>query len=324
MTLNPSKTLIFATGIDRFSATEIGEAFIRSDTSINDIYYSIPHYGMNAEGKSIAWHDNYLYVAGNSYSQSEGKKLFVARRTEFGNEIFTKYLDENSPSGMTSNSGVTGGKGNNFYVAGNTYDSTSGNNITTLKYSFPYFRLTTQYSLEGPQSAFPIGFQDTVKVYLRSAAPPYNLVDSSKGVNEYSSFLEFMYVYSYFNNVTASGSYYVVLKHRNSIETWSRQPKQLFNAVIPSYAFNDSASKAYGNNQKLLTTNPFPLYGIYSGDVNQDGGIDLTDVTLIYNSANNFVTGYVAADVTCNNSVDLTDITIAYNNSVGFVSTKRP
>ncbi len=278
----------------------------------------------DAKGKSIAWHDNFFYIAGNSYTQAEGKRIFVVRHTEYGNPYFTEYLNTNSPSVMTSNNGVTGGKGNNFFVAGHTYDSTSGNNITTLKYSYPYFRLLTMYLLEGPYSAFPIGYQDTVKIYLRSSSPPYNIVDSSNGVNEYSTFVEYNYVYSFFHNASIAGSYYVVLKHRNSIETWSSQPKQLFTDVIPQYAFKDSASKAYGNNQKLLTTTPYPLYGIYSGDVNQDGGIDLTDITAIYNAASNFVTGYVAADVTGNNSVDLTDITIAYNNSVGFVSVKRP
>ena len=326
LTFNSAGTLIFATGKDRFSATDIGEAFIRSDTGsfATDLYYSIRHDDMDVEGMSIDWHDNHLFIAGNSYSLSGGNKLYVVRRTEFANPLFTEYVSVNSPSGMTNNNGVKGGKGNNVYIAGNTYDSTSGNNITTLKYSYPYFRLLTSYSLEGPQSEFPIGYQDTMRVYIRNAAPPYAIVDSAKGMNEYSSFLESMHIYSYFDNVTTAGNYYVVLKHRNSIETWSRQPKQLFNDVVPNYYFNDSASKAYGNNQKLLTTNPFPLYGFYSGDVNQDGGIDLTDVTAISNKANSFITGYVAEDVTGNNSVDLNDITIAYNNSVGFVSIKRP
>ena len=325
LAFNPSKTLIFATGTDRFSSTEIGEAFLRCDTGFvaTDLYYSIPHYDKDVEGKSIAWHDNYLYIGGNSFTQAEGKRMFVVRRTEYGNPIFTEYLNVNSPSGMTSNNGIVGGKGNNVFAAGNTYDSTSGNNITTLKYSYPYFRLLTSYSLEGPQSAFPIGFQDTVRVYLRSTVAPYTIVDSAKGVNEYSSFVEYMYVYSYFNNVTTTGTYYVVLKHRNSIETWSK-PKQLFNDVIPQYRFVDSLSQAYGSNLKLLTVNPYPLYGFYSGDVNQDGTIDLTDVITINNDANIFSTGYLNSDVNGNNATDLSDVLIALNNANIFVSVIRP
>ena len=65
-------------------------------------------------------------------------------------------------------------------------------------------------------------------------------------------------------------------------------------------------------------------FGFYSGDVNQDGFIDLTDVILIINDANSFVTGYKVTDLTGNNITDLTDALFAYNNSVKFVSLVRP
>ena len=65
-------------------------------------------------------------------------------------------------------------------------------------------------------------------------------------------------------------------------------------------------------------------FAIYSGDVNLDGIIDLNDVLLIYNDANNFVTGYIETDVTGNNITDLTDVIIAYNNSAGFVVSIYP
>lgn len=63
---------------------------------------------------------------------------------------------------------------------------------------------------------------------------------------------------------------------------------------------------------------------LYTGDVNQDGIVDLTDLVAIYNDGSNFVTGYVLTDLNCNSIVDLTDLLFAYNNSSIFVSIKRP
>ena len=65
-------------------------------------------------------------------------------------------------------------------------------------------------------------------------------------------------------------------------------------------------------------------FGIYSGDVNQDGSVDLADVTSVYNNSISFLTGYVVTDLNGDNTVDLVDVTLVYNNSVSFVEKVRP
>ena len=65
-------------------------------------------------------------------------------------------------------------------------------------------------------------------------------------------------------------------------------------------------------------------FAVFSGDVNHDGFINLTDVVGIYNDAGNFVTGYKVTDVNGDSITDLSDIIIANNNSVGFVTVVRP
>ena len=65
-------------------------------------------------------------------------------------------------------------------------------------------------------------------------------------------------------------------------------------------------------------------YAVYSGDVNNDGTIDLNDVLSVYNGASVFSTGYVVNDVNGDNIVDLNDILITYNNSAAFVAVARP
>ena len=93
------------------------------------------------------------------------------------------------------------------------------------------------------------------------------------------------------------------------------------NGIAYHYDFTTADSQAYGNNLKLKG-NEFCLF---SGDVNQNGFIDLDDVIRINNEATNFTVGnYLPEDLTGNGIVDLEDVTICYNNSVEFVSVIRP
>jgi len=158
---------------------------------------------------------------------------------------------------------------------------------------------------------------DTVTVYLRNASLPYSLVDSVKALIDKISFSGSLK----FSN-TPSGTYYLVVKHHNCIETWSKEGGELLvnDGSTYNYDFTNSITKAYGNNLKLKGAS----YCMFSGDVDNSGTVDLTDVILIYNDANNFVTGYAVTDLTGNNITDLQDIVIAYNNSSGFVCVMRP
>jgi len=63
---------------------------------------------------------------------------------------------------------------------------------------------------------------------------------------------------------------------------------------------------------------------MFSGDIDRNKFIDLNDVTLVYNDASSFVTGYKTTDVTGNNVTDLNDIIITYNNNTAFVSEHAP
>ncbi len=59
-------------------------------------------------------------------------------------------------------------------------------------------------------------------------------------------------------------------------------------------------------------------YGVataYSGDVNDDGTIDGSDVAMVYNDNANFVTGYVVTDINGDGMVDQLDINIVDNNA---------
>ena len=161
--------------------------------------------------------------------------------------------------------------------------------------------------------------KDTVRAYLRNSLSPYAIVDSAKSV------IDSITLAGNFTFVNApSGTYYVVVKHRNSIETWSKAGGEVYNLGSAfSYDFTTASNLAYGINMIQVDASPVK-FGIYSGDVDQLGQVDLTYVLAVYNDANSFVTGYKATDLNGDRVIDLTDIVIGYNNSILFVSVVRP
>ena len=150
---------------------------------------------------------------------------------------------------------------------------------------------------------------DTVRVYLRNSSSPYSIVDSAKGILSSSGNTEIT-----FSNAP-SGQYYIAVKHRNSIETWSRQGGEAITAGVNiNYNMSDQITKAFGNNLKQVNSSPL-RFADFSGDINQDGSIDLSDLLNIYNNAKTFLSGYKATDVNGDNITDLTDLIISNNNS---------
>jgi len=120
---------------------------------------------------------------------------------------------------------------------------------------------------------------------------------------------------------TNYGSYYVTVKHRNSIETTTAAPVSFSGSSI-SYAF-DTPSKAYGSNLKQLAPSPL-VYGIYAGNVNADGKIDDSDLSSIQTSASAFSTGYLTNDVNGDGIVDALDLIMTDNNAALFAIVKKP
>lgn len=156
---------------------------------------------------------------------------------------------------------------------------------------------------------------DSVNIYLRTASSPYSIVDFSKGVVSSNGTI----TTNFLNTLT--GNYYIVVKHRNSIETWSKSGGvNLTSGTTTAYNFSSSISQAYGNNLILKGSK----YCIYSGDSNRDGSVDVSDLSMIDNDANNFVSGYVSTDINGDNFVELSDLVIADNNSLNFVTIVRP
>lgn len=156
---------------------------------------------------------------------------------------------------------------------------------------------------------------DTIKVHLKSSASPYPDV----GIKYETPDNLFVGNYN-FPAAVLGINYYLQVQHRNSIEIWSAHPVafDLLSGGL-SYDFTVSKDSAYGSNQ--IQVEDVPLrFAMYSGDVNQDGSVDLTDLGAVDNDAAIFAAGYLSTDVNGDNGVDISDMTITDNNAYNFIS----
>lgn len=160
---------------------------------------------------------------------------------------------------------------------------------------------------------------DTLTAYLRNVNSPYSVVDSARSVTD-----SLLHAGSFVFQNAQDGVYYIQIRHRNSLETWSKAGGEQFFAGEPfSYDFTTSASQGYLNQLRQVDFTPV-RYALYGGDVDQDGVIDASDLSRIDNAVAAFITGYVAADITGDSFVDASDAVVADNNAANFVSVIRP
>ncbi|MBK8551270.1 MAG: FG-GAP repeat protein [Ignavibacteria bacterium] len=105
-----------------------------------------------------------------------------------------------------------------YYTTGRTYLFYGGvtmDSITDIVLTG--VQQNNQFGISVSTAGDQLTRNDTVKVYLRNASPPYALTDSALGIIDSISFSRlFKFL------VAPSGYYYLVVKHFNTIETWSK------------------------------------------------------------------------------------------------------
>jgi hypothetical protein len=117
-----------------------------------------------------------------------------------------------------------------------------------------------------------------------------------------------------------TGYFYIVVRHRNSLETWSGAA-QTVGATSLTYDFTTAADKAYGSNMKMLESG---VYGFYSGDINQDGFIEGEDYAPLFTAIESLLEGYQSTDVNGDGFVEGEDIPYLYNNSESLIEVIHP
>jgi hypothetical protein len=161
-----------------------------------------------------------------------------------------------------------------------------------------------------------LAMRDTFTVYLANTTTPYAFVDSSLITIDSVSLSGI----ATFANA-ANGTYYLAVKGRNIVETWSKTGGETFTkGGQMSYDFTSAQAQSYGSNAVVKGSK----WCIYSGDVTQDGFIDFSDLSQVDNDQYNFVGGYVVTDLTGDMFVDFSDLSLCDNNQYNFIGTVKP
>ncbi|MFZ4547161.1 MAG: C25 family cysteine peptidase, partial [Bacteroidales bacterium] len=120
---------------------------------------------------------------------------------------------------------------------------------------------------------WPTGVADHITVELHDASNYSTIVYTATDVSLNTSGMATVSIPAIY-----SGSYYITIKHRNSLKTVS--------ATAVSFAGN-IINKSFGSPEEVFGGNLRQMgdsgYAIYSGDVNQDGFINQLDMTLVEN-----------------------------------------
>ncbi|MBI2418410.1 MAG: hypothetical protein HYV28_11035 [Ignavibacteriales bacterium] len=179
-------------------------------------------------------------------------------------------------------------------------------------------RMSVTFIPEGYYSELSslLAMRDTFKVYLANITSPFAFVDSALAVIDSVNYTGYATFYN-----APTGAYYLVVKGRSIVETWSKTGGESFTkGSTGSFSFTSAATQAFGSNMVLKGSQ----YCVYSGDVNQDNFIDFSDLTEIDNDSYNFASGYLVTDVNGDMFVDFSDLTLVDNNSYNFIGANTP
>ena len=122
------------------------------------------------------------------------------------------------------------------------------------------------------------------------------------------------------NIAVGQGLYYIVIKYRNSVESWSASPIAMNGSPI-YYDFTNNAGKLYGSNQFEVEPG---IWALYTGDLNADENVDLFDIASLEIDINDFAFGYFATDLNGDGNVDLLDTLLLEENTLNFIYAQHP
>jgi hypothetical protein len=105
-----------------------------------------------------------------------------------------------------------------------------------------------------------------------------------------------------FDNLTIQHSLFAVIYHRNHLAVMSANPLTEIGGVY-SYDFTSPSGQAYNDGQKEITAG---IWGMYAGDANASGLIDITDKDIVWESQSGRK-GYMGGDMDMNTQTDNRD-----------------
>jgi hypothetical protein len=161
---------------------------------------------------------------------------------------------------------------------------------------------------------WPAGVADHIKVELHSTTSYTTIVYAATDVPLSTSGSAIVTV-----PAACNGSYYITIKHRNSLETTTVEAVSFAGSTI-NQSFGSKAN-VYGNN---LSESLDGHHLIFCGDVNQDGSVDTRDYIGVDNDSFIYNEGYIATDADGNGVIDTRDFIFIDNNNYKYINTIHP
>lgn len=120
-----------------------------------------------------------------------------------------------------------------------------------------------------------------------------------------------------------AGDYYIAIRHRNSIPTWSSIAVTM-SSTPASYNFTTLSSSALGDNMALDGFGD-NVWTFFNGDINQDDFVDIFDYNDLDADNFNFVGEvYVPTDLNGDGFVDIFDYNLIDANNFSFIGSVHP
>ena len=147
-----------------------------------------------------------------------------------------------------------------------------------------------------------VGIADKIDLELHQSNAPYTTINSQNNL-----------VLSTSGIITAatpcgdSSDYYIAIKNRNHLETWSALPIP-FNSQNIYYDFTTNGMQAYGTDaQRNVNPN---VYAFYLGDLDQGGWVDAIDFNVFEPDLTVGSTGFYTSDFNGSGWVDSDDFNL--------------
>ncbi|MBN2201992.1 hypothetical protein JW777_08580 [bacterium] len=287
-------------GLDNVAVLDWFDFLAYPDGHLTDPNFTKVEYRQNEFGS-----DSHPNATANSASTIE----FITREGNFLDSAWTAF-STNSVRVETSF----------FLQAG--YDPDTGKLSTALR-DAGLVPLQSPYP-EDPRevSAIPAGVVDWVLAEIRSTADGPAVDQVSVFLNDDGELVSDLGTTPKFAVDAPDGDYYLVLRHRNHLPVMSRNKISLAKGNSTLYPFADDSTRYAGKEAAAeLETG---VWGLWGGDIDQDGQITTTDYTAWYNSARLGDSGYLDTDLDQDGQVTTTDYTLWYNNARLGASSRVP
>jgi len=116
-----------------------------------------------------------------------------------------------------------------------------------------------------------------------------------------------------FPGSVSGNSYYIAVRHRNHLETWSTNPVAF--STTEGYNLTTATSALNNGFNPPMKVISGALYGLWAGDVDQNGTVDAGDMAIIDNQSAAFLFGYYNGDCDGSGDVGASDMSLVDNNT---------